>query len=373
VTRTLVITNDFPPRPGGIQAFVHGLVSRLPASDVVVYASSWKGDREYDDAQPFRVIRDRASVLLPTPRVGAALRRLVEAEGIEAVWFGAAAPLGLLAPRLREAGVRRIVATTHGHEIGWAALPGARALLRRIARHVDVMTYLGGYTRSRLSASVGSLVRLERLAPGVDTTVFRPDPAARQAVRAALGLGDRPVVVVSRLVPRKGQDTLIQALPAVRAQVPDAALLVVGGGPYRKKLTQLAGEHGVGDSVVITGSIPWSQLPGYYAAGDVFAMPCRTRHRGLDVEGLGIVFLEASATGLPVVVGDSGGAPDAVLHGETGVVVDGRSVSAVASAVTGYLVDSAAAQAAGEAGRAWVRQEWSWERSAEQLRSLLRP
>jgi phosphatidylinositol alpha-1,6-mannosyltransferase len=135
----------------------------------------------------------------------------------------------------------------------------------------------------------------------------------------------------------------------------------------------LAGEHGVGDSVLITGSLPWSALPGYYAAGDVFAMPCRTRHRGLDVEGLGIVFLEASATGLPVVVGDSGGAPDAVLDGETGVVVDGRSVSAVASAVTGYLVDSAAAQAAGEAGRAWVRQEWSWERSAEQLRSLLRP
>jgi phosphatidylinositol alpha-1,6-mannosyltransferase len=236
------------------------------------------------------------------------------------------------------------------------------------------MTYLGDYTRSRLSAAVGSLVELERLAPGVDSAAFHPDPAARQAVRTALGLGDRPVVVcVSRLVPRKGQDTLIRALPAVRAQVPDAALLVVGGGPYRKKLSELAGEHGVADSVVITGSLPWSELPGYYAAGDVFAMPCRTRHRGLDVEGLGIVFLEASATGLPVVVGDSGGAPDAVLDGKTGVVVDGRSVSAVASAVTGYLLDSASAGAAGEAGRAWVRQEWSWERSAEQLRSLLRP
>jgi phosphatidylinositol alpha-1,6-mannosyltransferase len=374
VTRILVVTNDFPPRPGGIQAFVHGLVSRLPADEVTVYASTWKGADEYDAAQPFRIRRARTSMLLPTPRVARELATVVRDEGVESVWFGAAAPLGLLASGLRKAGARRMVATTHGHEIGWAAIPGPRSLLRRIARDVDVMTYLGDYTRSRLQSALGSRVRLEQLAPGVDTTMFRPDPNARAAVRDRLGLGDRPVVVcVSRLVPRKGQDVLIEAMPQIRVQVPDAALLLVGGGPHRKHLEDLVTERGLGKDVVITGSLPWAELPGYYAAGDVFAMPCRTRHAGLDVEGLGIVYLEASATGLPVVAGDSGGAPDAVRKGETGVVVHGRSVPQVADAVVRYLSDPAAARAAGEAGRAWVRQQWSWEHSAARLTELLRP
>jgi len=342
VTRTLVVTNDFPPRPGGIQAFVQGLVERLPADDVVVYASSWDGADEYDAGQPFRVLRDRTSMLL-------------------------------LAPRLRAAGVRRLVATTHGHEVGWAALPGARSLLRRVGREVDVLTYLGDYTRTRLARALGSGVRLERLAPGVDSTVFRPDPLARAAARARLGLGERPVVVcVSRLVPRKGQDTLIRAMPAMKAAVPGAALLLVGGGPARTDLTKLVDELGLREDVVITGSQPWADLPGFYAAGDVFAMPCRTRRAGLDVEGLGIVYLEASATGLPVVAGDSGGAPDAVRAGETGVVVNGRSVGAVADAVVSYLGDPARALATGLAGRAWVEAEWTWDGSADRLAELLR-
>ena len=372
MTRTLVVTNDFPPRPGGIQAFVQGLVERLPADDVLVYASSWKGASEYDAAQPFQVIRDRTSMLLPTPRVARVLADLVRSERIDAVWFGAAAPLGLLAPTLRAAGAQRLVATTHGHEIGWGALPVARSLLRRIGREVDVLTYLGEYTRSRLARALGPQVRLERLAPGVDSSVFAPNPAARVAVRARLGLGDRPVVVcVSRLVPRKGQDVLIQAMPAIAAAVPGAALLLVGGGPHRPDLERLVERLGLREDVVITGSQPWAELPGFYAAGDVFAMPCRTRHAGLDVEGLGIVYLEASATRLPVVAGDSGGAPDAVRVGETGLVVDGRSVGAVADAVVSYLGDPSRAAQVGVAGRAWVEQEWSWEGSAHRLAELL--
>lgn len=370
--RTLVVTNDFPPRPGGIQAFVQGIVERLPADQVLVYASRWEGADAYDAAQPFQVRRDRTSVLLPTPRVRRLLVDLVRAERIEAVWFGAGAPLGLLAPALRAAGVGRLVATTHGHEVGWGALPVARSLLRRIGREVDVVTYLGDYTRARLARALGPQARLERLAPGVDTSLFRPDPQRRAAVRARLHLQDRPVVVcVSRLVPRKGQDVLIRALPAIKAAVPGAALLLVGGGPYRADLVRLVGELGLGDDVVITGSQPWDELPGYYAAGDVFAMPCRTRRGGLDVEGLGIVYLEASATGLPVVAGDSGGAPDAVRAGETGVVVDGRSIGAVAEAVASYLGDPARAVAAGTAGRAWVEREWTWDGSAHRLADLL--
>jgi phosphatidylinositol alpha-1,6-mannosyltransferase len=164
---------------------------------------------------------------------------------------------------------------------------------------------------------------------------------------------------------------LIRALPAVRRRVPGAALLLVSGGPYRKKLERLAAEQGVASDVVFTGSVPWAELPAHYAAGDVYAMPCRTRAGGLDVEGLGIVYLEASATGLPVVGGDSGGAPDAVLAGETGYVVGGRDVAALADRLAGLLSDPAAAAAMGAAGRAWVEREWRWEKQAARLAALL--
>jgi phosphatidylinositol alpha-1,6-mannosyltransferase len=367
----LVVTNDFPPRPGGIQAFVHGLVSRMPADDVVVYASSYDGSPEFDAAQPFRVVRYPGGMLLPTPRVAREVQALAREANCSAAWFGASAPLGLLSTKLRAAGVQRIVASTHGHEVGWAALPVARQILRRIGRSVDVVTYLGDYTRSRLAPVFGPGVRMEQLAPGVDSAVFRPDVAS---LRSELGLADRPVIVcVSRLVARKGQDTLVRALPVIRRAVPDAALLLVGGGGYRRALERLAREHDVERDVVLTGSVPWPELPAYYTCGDVFAMPCRTRYAGLDVEGLGVVYLEAAASGLPVVAGDSGGAADAVLDGETGLVVDGRSVSAVAAAVTDLLGDETRAKAMGNAGRAWVEAHWRWDLLTHRLQELLEP
>jgi phosphatidylinositol alpha-1,6-mannosyltransferase len=303
--------------------------------------------------------------MLPEPRVLRRAREIAAAEGCDRVWFGAAAPLGLLA---RPLGLSRSVASTHGHEVGWAMLPGARQVLGRIGRDVDVVTYLGEYTRKRLAPVVP---RLERLPSGVDTDVFRPG-AGGDEVRRRHGLTGRPVIVcVSRLVPRKGQDVLICALPAIRRRVPDVALLCVGGGPYLSKLERLAREIGVEDSVVLTGSVPWSELPAHYDAGDVFAMPCRTRRRGLEVEGLGIVFLEASATGLPVVAGRSGGSPDAVLEGETGYVVDGTAVSGVADAVAGLLEDPELGRLMGVAGREWVEKEWRWDFLAGRLRMLL--
>jgi phosphatidylinositol alpha-1,6-mannosyltransferase len=216
------------------------------------------------------------------------------------------------------------------------------------------------------------MAALEYLPPGVDTEVFRPDPAGRSRIREALGLGDRPVIVcISRLVARKGQDVLIRALPEILRSVADAVLLVVGDGPDRDSLRRLAVQLDVQDSVIFAGAVPWLELPAHYAAGDVFAMPCRTRGRGLDVEGLGIVFLEASAMGLPVVAGDSGGAPEAVRERETGVVVDGRDVSAVAHAVAGLLGDLARARRWGDAGRDWIARRWNWQRSADRLASLL--
>jgi phosphatidylinositol alpha-1,6-mannosyltransferase len=297
---------------------------------------------------------------------------LARQHGCDRVWFGAAAPLGLLAEGLRRhAGVERAVALTHGHEIGWAALPGARQLLRRIARGNDVVTYLGGYQHTRLDRALHGLTDLRRLAPGVDVDTFHPGVNGGE-VRKRHGLSDRPVVVcVSRLVPRKGQDMLIRALPAVRRRVPGAALLLVSGGPYRSRLERLAREHDVEADVVFTGSVPWPELPEHYAAGDVYAMPCRTRAAGLDVEGLGIVYLEASATGLPAVGGDSGGAPDAVREGETGYVVGGRDLPALAARLTDLLSDPSRAKAMGAAGREWVEREWRWQTQAARLTTLL--
>ncbi|MFF8400123.1 glycosyltransferase family 4 protein [Streptomyces sp. NPDC014846] len=378
--KTLIVTNDFPPRPGGIQAFLHNMALRLDPDRLVVYASTWKRGREgaeataaFDAEQPFTVVRDRTTMLLPTPGATRRAAGLLREHGCTSVWFGAAAPLGLMAPALRKAGAQRLVATTHGHEAGWAQLPAARQLLRRIGDSTDTLTYLGEYTRSRIAAALtpAAAGRMAQLPPGVDEKTFHPGSGGDE-VRARLGLTDRPVVVcVSRLVPRKGQDTLIRALPRILATEPDTVLLVVGGGPYEQDLRRLARETGVDASVRFTGAVPWSELPAHYGAGDVFAMPCRTRRGGLDVEGLGIVYLEASATGLPVVAGDSGGAPDAVLDGETGWVVRGGEPAEAADRITALLGDAELRRRMGERGRRWVEEKWRWDLLAERLKELL--
>ncbi len=373
MARVLLVTNDFPPRRGGIQSYLEQFVVRLAGEhEFTVYAPTWKGAEDYDRAAAFRVVRHPTTLMLPQPGVERRMRELIAAHDIEAVWFGAAAPLALLASRARAAGAQRILASTHGHEVGWSMLPVARAALRRIGDTTDVVTYVSRYTRGRFAAAFGPRARLEHLPPGVDTERFRPDPAARAALRERHGLAGRPVVTcISRLVPRKGQDMLIEAWPQIRRRVGGAALVIVGGGPHAEALRTLAADRGVADDVVFTGSVPGTELPGYYAMGDVFAMPCRTRGGGLDVEGLGIVFLEASATGIPVIAGRSGGAPETVLDGETGRVVDGRSRDQIADAVAELLGDTALAARLGAAGRRWITSEWNWDLHAGRLGELL--
>jgi phosphatidyl-myo-inositol dimannoside synthase len=372
--RTLIVTNDFPPRKGGIQSFVHSLALRLPPDRLTVYAPRWDGASEFDERQPFEVIRHPTSLMLPVPSVTRRAVAIARERHARAVVFGAAAPLGLITPALRRAGVERAVAITHGHEAGWAALPGARNLLRRIGEQTDVVTYLGEYFRVRISGVLtpAAAARMTQLHPGVDAADFRPDPQARLAIRERYGLAGRPVVVcVSRLVRRKGQDTLLKAWPMVIDKVRDAALLIVGGGPYSAHLHRMSQRSRLTPCVHFTGPVPAGELAAHYAAGDVFAMPCRTRRGGLDVEGLGIVYLEASATGLPVIGGDSGGAPDAILDGESGYVVPGRDVEALAGRIVALLLDPVTARAMGEKGRAWVERDWSWDLAASRLRAII--
>ena len=371
MTRTLVVTNDFPPRQGGIQTFVAALLERRPPDSLVVLASDHPGSAEHDAALPYPVVRRPTGMLLPTRATARAAVELVDRYGCDSAFFGAAAPLGLLAPTLRKAGVRHLVGATHGHETGWVALPGSRQVMQRIAGGLDVLTYITEYTRARLAPALGGRTRLAQLSPGVDVDRFTPD-ADGAAVRRRHGLGEAPVVVcVSRLVARKGQDVLVRGWPQVLARHPSARLLLVGGGPDEAALRKAVAARGLEDSVVLTGGVPTEELPAYYAAGDVFAMPCRTRRAGLDVEGLGMVFLEAAACGRPVVAGTSGGAPEAVQEGVTGHVVDPRSPDAVAATLADLLDDPARARAMGAAGRAWVEQSWSWTTIAGTFGDLL--
>ena len=378
MTRVLLVTNDFPPRRGGIQSYLENLVNELVREgehSLTVYAPKWKGADDYDRraaAAGIDVVRHPTTLMVPEPSVAIRMRRLIARDGIDTVWFGAAAPLALLAPLARDAGARRVIASTHGHEVGWSMLPLARTALRRIGNDTDVVTFISHYTRSRFASAFGPQAALEHLAPGVDTDRFEPDSVARAELRARYGLGGRPVVVcVSRLVPRKGQDMLIHALPSIRQRVPGTVLVIVGGGPYLDKLRRLANRFGVAEHVVFTEGIPAEELPAHHAMADVFAMPCRTRGSGLDVEGLGIVYLEASATGVPVVAGRSGGAPESVRDGETGLVVDGWDVGAIAAAVGDLLADPQRAAAMGAAGRQWVVDDWQWHTKARRLSQLL--
>jgi len=373
VTRTLVVTNDFPPRQGGIQTFVAALLARRPPESVVVLASCAPGWEEYDAALPYPVVRQPTGMLLPTRGTTRAAVELARRHGCDSAFFGAAAPLGLLAPALRSAGVGRLVGATHGHETGWVALPGSRQMMQRIAGHLDVLTYISEYTHGRLAPALAGRTRLAQLSPGVDVDRFTPD-ADGAAVRRRYGLDDAPVVVcVSRLVARKGQDVLVAGWPRVLARHPRARLLLVGGGPAESSLRAAVATQGLAESVVFTGPVSGDGLPAYYAAGDVFAMPCRTRRAGLDVEGLGMVFLEAAACGRPVVAGTSGGAPEAVREGVTGHVVDPRSPEAVAGTLADLLDDPERARAMGRAGRAWVEERWSWTTISATFAELLDP
>jgi phosphatidylinositol alpha-1,6-mannosyltransferase len=378
VGKTLVITNDFPPRMGGIETFVNELTSRLEPSQLVVLTASMPGGGDFDAGLDFPVHRMATSTLLPTRAVRREAERLIDAYRCDSVWFGAAATLGLLAPALRRTGrVRRIVASTHGHERTWARIGAGRLVLRRIAGAVDVLTYISEPVRASLTTAMpASPPSLVRLTPGVNLEAFTPDDGggASDRVRRQFGLGTGAVVVcVSRLVTLKGQDVLLRAWPAVLRAHPDATLLLVGGGPRRRALTALAERLRIAGSVRFAGPQPYSAIPEIYAAASVAALPTRPVAAGLVTEGLGAVTLEASASGLPVIVGRTGGAVEAVQDGVTGFIVDPRDAHMVAARITELLETPPRATAMGAAGRAWMAAEWNWRTRAETLAGLLDP
>lgn len=375
--KILLVTNDFGPRTGGIETFVIGLLERIKGQEVIVFTSAQGDTSEYDrnwlNQYGVLVIRDRSKILLPSWWVTKRAKVIVKSHNIDVLIFGAAAPLALMAPPLRKLGVKKIIALTHGHEVWWAKIFPFNLAMRRIGSSVDHLTYLGEFTRNAIAQSLTqrSASAMVKIAPGIDTSHFIPQPDAMQK-RITLGLDDKKIIIsVGRLVHRKGQDKLIQAMPAVLQKIPNAHLLLVGEGPYRAHLEKLAKKLSLHKNVTFAGRILYDKLPSYLSAADLFAMPSRSRFFGLEVEGLGIVYLEASACGIPVVAGNSGGAPDAVLEGVTGLCVDGSDVNSIAKAVIDICSDAKRASNMGSAGRNWVVDQWRWEIWSKEFNALL--
>jgi len=373
--KILLVTNDLGPRAGGIESFVLGLLERVEPNSVVILTSKQKNsdpfDRELLKKYGAVVIRDRSKILLPTPRVTRKAKRIMKEYQAKTIWFGAAAPLAFMAKRLRNAGGKNIVALTHGHEVWWAKLPIFRSAIAKISRDVDTLTYLGDFTKNAMLPVIADSSKLVKIAPGIDVKHFSPSEIDLKLVEKYKLQNRRVIVSVGRLVHRKGQDKLIEAMPEILKKYPDAVLLLVGQGPIKSMLDKLIRHHGLENHVIFTGRIQFADLPKYIQLGEIFAMPSRDRFFGLEVEGLGIVYLEASACGVPVIVGKSGGAPDAVIENKTGLTVDGTSSKEIAEAVCKLLSDTKLAKQMGDEGRKWVVENWRWEIWSDKFNKLL--
>ena len=373
--KVLLVTNDLGPRAGGIETFVLGLIEGLPKDSLIIYTSSQKGDKAFD-AQLLEkfgavVIRDRAKMLLPTPRITRKAVKILKQQQIKNVWFGAAAPLALMAGKLRSAGASNIVALTHGHEVWWAKIPILKSLLKKIIKDVDHLGYLGDFTKGEIAKISNQPQKFLQIAPGIDTEHFAPKTARGDLIEKYRLDGRRVIVSVGRLVHRKGQDELVKAMPKILEQFPDAILLFVGEGPIKQMLFNSAKQLGVLPKVVFAGRVSHHDLPDYICLGEIFAMPVRSRFSGLEVEGLVIVYLEASACGLPVIVGNSGGAVDAVLDKKTGLLVDGTKSDQIADAICELLANPERAKQMGADGRDWVINNWQLSSWSEKFNKVL--
>lgn len=363
---TLVISNDFPPRIGGIESFVAD-VCELLDSDVLVLTSSAPGAVDHDRRLPYQVVR-AGGLLLPTKATTRTAVSLLRSSGASRVVFGAAAPLSLMAPALREAGAYRILGLSHGHESWWATVPGARALLHRMGEGLDHLATISDYAAARIAPALSSAAqqRMIRLAPPVDLDRFVPGPVSLSRARC---------LAVGRFVKQKGFSSLLGAWREVCEGWPRQErrpeLVLIGDGPQRARLQALVTKHGLTNTVTFTGPLPRAEVLQWLQVSDVFALPVRTRLAGLNPEGLGLGFLEAAACGLPLVVGRSGGAVETVVHGESGYVVEPTDIASIAVRLTHLLRDRNRAREMGRIGRAHVRDRYGAVQAGCTLRRAL--
>jgi phosphatidylinositol alpha-1,6-mannosyltransferase len=364
---SLLVTNDFPPKVGGIQSYLYELWRRLPPDQVSVLTTPYAGTDAFDAEQKFRIDRTREKVLFPTRSLAERINAIARAEQADVIFLDPMLPLGALNTRLDAA---PNVVIVHGAEITVPGrLPGSHQLARRVLRNTAGIVAAGGYPAAQAEHAAERPLPTLLVPPGVDTERFTPDaaPGERDAICAQFGLDPaRPFVLgLSRLVPRKGFDVLIDAV----AHFDGAVQLAIGGsGRDRKRLEACAAKRGV--TVRFLGRVDDADMPALYRSADVFAMLCRDRWGGLEAEGFGIVFLEAAACGTPQLAGRSGGAHEAVADGETGLIVDPRSVVDVTRALERIIGDDALRTSMGVRARGRAVTQYSYDVLAERLRPL---
>ena len=369
MTRHLLVTNDFPPKVGGIQNYLWELWRRLPPDDVVVHTTPHQGSATFDAQQPFTVIRSREPWLLPGPHLVRRVNRLAKSHGADLVVIDPALPAGLVGPRLD----LPYAVVVHGAEVAIPGrLPGVRRLLREVLDSAAGVIAAGGYPALECERALGRHLPAFVIPPGVDIERFRPASRhERTLLRSRLGLRpEAPTVVsVSRLVPRKGMDTLVRAAALLAARGRDLQVVIVGDGRDRGRLRRLAARTGA--PVRLLGRLGDDDVAALLGCADVFAMLCRTRWRGLEQEGFGIVYLEAAAAGVPQVAGRSGGAHEAVADGETGLVLDPATPGAAAEAIGALLDDGERRAAMGAAARQRAATSFSYDLLADRLRRAI--
>jgi phosphatidyl-myo-inositol dimannoside synthase len=371
----LLVTNDFPPKIGGIQSYLWELWRRLPDGEAVVLTTAYEGAEEFDRLAPMPVIRTKARLLLPTRALERQILELAEKYGTDLVVLDPALPVGWLGPRLKAQGLRYAV-VLHGAEVTVPGrLPAAKQVLSRVLRNADHVIAAGGYPLAEGEHAAGRLLAATVIPPGIDIERFTPvGPDTTPAkLRAELGLPESVPLIVStsRLVPRKGRDVLIRAADLLREEFPGLCVAISGTGRDLDRLRKIAARHPEVD-VRFLGRLSDDELADLYRAGDLFVMLCRNRWAGLEQEGFGIVFLEAAASGLAQVAGLSGGSHEAVLDGVTGVVVDRpNNVRSAADAIGALLRNPDQRAAMGTASRQRAVAECTYDLLAERLMKTL--
>lgn len=366
--RLLVITNDFPPNIGGVENYTYSLLKRLPPEDVVVMTRWVEGGEKFDTNLDFEVRREPVGTLLPTPDLIRHAARLIEERGIDVILFPSSpVPLGMMGPLLSARFDIPYVLSVHGGEFNLPSrLPLARQALRYVASRASLILPQSSHAERLVNRFLDAPPPMERVTCGVDPELYGGD-----APTFDLGIDGPVILTVCRLVTRKGPDTLIKALPKIHRKHPDAHVVIVGGGPDRRRLEKLASGLGLNGHVRFEGPQPWHEVPGYYNAADIFALPTRERYFGTETEGLPLVFVEAAATGLPLIGGRAGGVADAVRDQETGFIVNGSDPDDTAAALIKLLDEPDLARTLGDNAKQMVTDGFTWDQVAERFKQAL--